>query len=306
VSAITTLWQQLVRRKLWPVALLLLGALVAIPLVLAKEPAPLDGPPAPAAGIPSTAPGDPVVALASAEERDERRRVVGAPKDPFAPAPRPRPRRADRVGTTRGASVVPVPAEAPSSPSLGGGSIGTGGGGSAPAPSPSFTPDPLPTPAPAPGGEVAPGEPPADPVELYGLTVRFGDATAEELERRELPRMDALPSVEEAVLVYEGLSEDGKRAVFLLDANVVAQGDGRCLPSRDACANLELAEGETEFLDVTDEDGTVTQQFQLDVVKIHRPRTSGAKRATAARRGGPAAPSRTRRGAPRVRAAAPR
>ena len=40
MNLITDTLQGLVRRKLWPVALLLVGALVAVPLVLAKTPEP--------------------------------------------------------------------------------------------------------------------------------------------------------------------------------------------------------------------------------------------------------------------------
>src|SRR4051812_6846195 len=38
MNVITDTLRQIFRRKLWPVALLLLGALVAVPLLLAKEP----------------------------------------------------------------------------------------------------------------------------------------------------------------------------------------------------------------------------------------------------------------------------
>ena len=39
MNVVTTTWRQLVRRRLWPVALLLLAALVAVPVLLAREPA---------------------------------------------------------------------------------------------------------------------------------------------------------------------------------------------------------------------------------------------------------------------------
>ena len=39
MNVVTTIWRQLVRRRLWPVAVLLLAALVAVPVLLAREPA---------------------------------------------------------------------------------------------------------------------------------------------------------------------------------------------------------------------------------------------------------------------------
>ena len=46
MSAVTNMWRQLVQRRLWPVAILLIAALAAVPLTLAKEPeAPSNGSP---------------------------------------------------------------------------------------------------------------------------------------------------------------------------------------------------------------------------------------------------------------------
>ena len=40
MSFLTDIWRQLKERRLWPVALLLVAAIVAVPLVLAKDPEP--------------------------------------------------------------------------------------------------------------------------------------------------------------------------------------------------------------------------------------------------------------------------
>ena len=40
MSVITDTWRQLVRRRLWPVAALLVAALAAVPFLLAKDPEP--------------------------------------------------------------------------------------------------------------------------------------------------------------------------------------------------------------------------------------------------------------------------
>ncbi len=52
------------------------------------------------------------------------------------------------------------------------------------------------------------------------------------------------------MLIYLGVLDDKKTAVFLLDSGVVAQGDGDCQPSRTTCETIRIREGETEFFDV--------------------------------------------------------
>ena len=86
------------------------------------------------------------------------------------------------------------------------------------------------------------------------------------------------------MLVYMGLTRDGKKAKFLVDATINAEGDGDCKPHPSNCEVIELAPGETEFLDVInpeapDEDSEETEEetvpeilasYQLDLVDIKR------------------------------------
>ena len=98
--------------------------------------------------------------------------------------------------------------------------------------------------------------------------MRWGSPEDETLERLDIERLDPLPSADEPLLVYMGLTEDGQSAVFMLDASVTVEGDGRCRPNPDDCQTLELDTGETQFIEVTDERGR-TEEYQLDLVKIH-------------------------------------
>src|SRR4051812_25861167 len=85
MNAILEPFKSLWKRKLWPVAVLLVGALVAVPMLLASEPTPA---PAPAVAHAKADEGLPATFVASADpaEEGDRRRVLGNPKDPFAPA----------------------------------------------------------------------------------------------------------------------------------------------------------------------------------------------------------------------------
>ena len=254
MNAVTNIWRQLVRNKLWPVAVLLLAALVAVPVLLAREPA-----------VPETiAPvavnteaddsiAEPIVAKITPEDRDRRRRVLGVRKDPFKPAPVKVPK-----------VEQPAAPEAPQTgaPSTGDtGSAGGGGGGGEPAEAPVF---------------YEPGT----------IIVRFGDATNDKLDRFAIPKLGPVPDDEFPLLVYMGLTKDGKKAKFLVDAALEVDGDGTCKPHPSSCEVIELAVGETEFLDVinpetTDEESSedetdtesepeVIATFQLDLVDIKR------------------------------------
>jgi hypothetical protein len=256
MNAVTNTWRQLVRSKLWPVAVLLLAALVAVPFLLAREPqAPEPLAPLPVASEAGDSIAEPVVAKVSTEDRDRRRRVLGVRKDPFRPAPVKKSKTEQEEGST-----APKPVEQ-----------GPVGGGTET------------------GGEPAPEK---TYYEAGTIIVRFGEAS-ESAKLTEFPisKMAAVPSEELPLLVYMGLTKDGKKAKFLVDASVEVDGDGDCKPHRSNCEVIELAVGETEFLDVrdtedaeedapaledptedTEEEGEapIVASFQLDLVDIKR------------------------------------
>ena len=302
MSVITDTWRQLVRRRLWPVAALLVAALAAVPFLLAKdpEPAPVASP---ASGGSATGTGvlatEPIVALAAPEDRAERRRVLGARHDIFTPTKKAakataKAAKADgataaSAGTdaaastdTSGAAASPSPSpSAGASPSAGGSAGGSTGGstgtgtGSTGTETPAATPTPEPAPAPATPEPTWPAN---------SLTVRFGDAAADSLEKSTLERLSPLPSADEPVVIYLGLADEGTTAVFLLGDGVQPTGDGVCLPEPTSCETLALKAGETEFLDVMGEDGTTPgAQYELDVVAIHPAKTATGATAAAAK-----------------------
>ena len=66
-----------------------------------------------------------------------------------------------------------------------------------------------------------------------------------------------------------GLTDHGKKAVFMVDASLAPSGDADCKPHPSNCETIELAAGETEFFDVVDDTtGNITAQYQLDLVDI--------------------------------------
>jgi len=258
-------FRQLVERRLWPLAVLLLAALVAVPLLLAKDVVEAPVGSSSVAAVAAQADTQPVVALGQVETRESARQVLGSRKNPFEPAiperrvKAPKAARSQSTGSTGGASTGGASA---------GGGLSTGpvpplsGGG---------------TPVTAPTAPVAPAAPkPA--YELYSLRVRWGDSTESPLPKRNLKRLTALPDSTAPALIYLGLLDDKKTAVFLVDATATVQGDGRCRPTPDNCQTLEMRVGDTAFVDVAD-DRANSKQYQIDLVKIRTKKTTDAKAA---------------------------
>ena len=264
MSVITDTWRFLLQRRLWPVAIVLIAAAVAVPVLLASEPTAAPVPPAAAvksdrASVLAT---EPIVVPAADSDRSGRRRVLGSAKNPFKPEATPTPTPAPKAAK----AADPAAAKAPAT---------TGGSGTAIGGSPAPTTPLVPT-IPA---------PPRKKYELNELTVRFGSSDGAQPPRKDVKRLQALPSNDDPVLIYLGVLSDKKTAVFMVDSGIIAQGDGTCRPSRTTCETIHLKEGETEFFDVPGEDtgdGTTAEsaaQYQLDVVKIRRKVTTSAKAA---------------------------
>jgi hypothetical protein len=255
MNVITDTWRQLIRRKLWPVALLLIGGLVAVPLVLAKEPAaPTVTPTARTASKDTT--GATIVTLADASAEPERRRVLGATKDPFEPAPLPKAKKSKK---SKKAEATPTPTSTPTH-DTGGGSSG-GGSQGPPESAPPSSPEPTATPEPT--------------VPKYTIKVNFGPITGDPAPAL-LERLEPLPNDESPVLVYEGVEDGGKVAVFSIPGTVAAEGDGTCDPDPASCSTLKLRAGDTEFITVsdTDEENAQPVQYQLELVKIYTKKTA--------------------------------
>jgi hypothetical protein len=288
MTIITDTWRQIVERRLWPIALLLVGALVAVPVLLAKSPSPAAPAPAVAAPASDTASeltAKPIVAPAT-DTNDSRRHVLGTNNDPFRPAvvatPTPSPTaapssaRTSLASTARSTAATTDATSGSSSASSGSSTTSPGSGSGSPAPAPANPPTPS-----APPSSAPPSKPKA--YELYSLTVRFGDASGN-LTKQRLKRLAPLPDAETPVAIYLGPGPDKRSAVFLVDASVTPQGDGTCKPYAADCQTVTLHKGDTEFFDVKDAaTGAVTTTYELDLVDIVRKSTTSARKARTAR-----------------------
>ena len=230
-------WADLVDKRLWPVALALVVALVAIPVLLVQPAAePKAPPPVMADAGPAPLVTDPA-SIASARPSGP---VVGDAHNPF------RQQHVAKAQDTGTAS------------STAGAGPGTTSGGTGSAGSPG-------TSAPSPGGNGSPGPARPDTSGEPGLKVRFGP-TEGTRKVRVLSEGTPLPSIASPALVFIEVGA-GKKVEFIVSSDAVAQGDGTCKPSKAICAQLFLRVGDTEFFDITKSNGRVVQ-YQLDVLDV--------------------------------------
>ncbi|MFL5846985.1 MAG: hypothetical protein ACJ762_20065 [Solirubrobacteraceae bacterium] len=248
----------LVEKRLWPVALALVLALIAVPLLLGRSAA------APTAPLPDptvTAPAVKGTTQALVLTKPVDRRPVGSPKDPFAHAKAPKDDSTAATPAIGATTVVPADDQTTTPPST----SATSGGATTVTPSTGGPATTVPAPTTAPGLAGFPDSPEAHAAG-YRVDVDWGPATAPK-SRRDLVRLGALDVNEDPAVLFLGVRPDGKTVLFLLAADTTTgTGDARCRPTADLCSLLELRAGDSEFLDIVTPDGV--RQFELHVDKV--------------------------------------
>lgn len=269
MSALAAPFRQLVERRLWPLAVLLLAAAAAVPMLLSREakvPA-ATASAAPAGTAKAALATQPIVTVGDGAARDAQRKVLGSRKDPFKPKVK-----AKKAGALETTKIADAPAAGTKDPECVTVYQGAQSGS-----------NPV---ALCKGNQVAPGAPitPAKVYETFSLTVKWGETSQPDLKTSNIKRLKAFPSAAFPAVIYLGLLDDHKTAVFLVDHAATVQGDGRCLPSAQDCQTLHMRKGDIAFIDTTFENQPV--QFQLEIVKIRRKRTANPSANKAEAKGG--------------------
>jgi hypothetical protein len=235
VSLVRGIWSDLLDKRLWPVALVLVVAAVAIPVLLHKPADKVTGPTAAAdvAG-PRLAAGS---SISLNQGAAERLLVGGRLHDPFHQLHLPK-----AVTTSAATALGPTQASSVTSTPTGQGGTGTPSSG---------------------GGSSGGGQKHQATAEK--VRVAFGK-TGGSLKTYDLVPLTALSSTSDPVLVFLGVQKDGKTAAFLVSSDAAPQGDGHCSPSRSVCATLTVRAGDTVFIDVAASGGNV--QYELDVKRV--------------------------------------
>lgn len=243
MNTFKNIWADLVDKRLWPVALILVGALVAVPLVLSTSAPDAGVAPAPQASASAAAPvpvpgsGSPVSDVSGTTYVGP---VSGANKDPFLPHGASGGSAGGVSASKSGLTTMPGlvasggagSADSTISGSTGSGSTGTGSTGTGSTGSGST------------GSPTIPGVPSVRPNVVAAL--QFGLLGGARTYRR-VAELTPLPSPTSPAVVYLGQTRRGESA-FLVSAEVTPRGQGRCTPSRGVCSTLYLKPGQVEYL----------------------------------------------------------
>ena len=254
------IWADLKAKRLAPIAVGMGVALVAIPALMLK------GEETPAAGplpiIPAASAGD-AAEVELAEELAEGGSKLDSYKarDPFDGLVKPQ----EDSGAS-GTAVAPGDAPADDTDGKLSKLLVGGGGGSSPPSNESTTP-PL-------GGGLTTGGGSNPPVVVrkrsrftYQLDVKFG-RPGREKRYPNLSRLSFLPSADVPALLFMGVPQDEKSALFFVHPSLSHAGEGVCMPSKADCNFLELAIGRDHFLSVDD------YEFRIRLLGIHRVKLS--------------------------------
>jgi hypothetical protein len=266
------LWDELVERRLWPVALVLVAALVALPVVLSKQAA--EAPPAaPAPAAPSGAsplslfqPAVSTDGRKSSEIRKDLRRFKE--KNPFTP-------KAGAPVSSSSAGTATVPGVA----TTGGGTTSTATGTGSNVSSGSGI-----VPGGSSGTSTGSTGNTTDSARVsyftYTVDVRFGKVG--QPDAKTLTRFRALPSSEDPIVVFMGVRDDGKTAVFLVSAAATTTGEGTCQPSDDQCTFLYMTKGDKRAIEAVGQDNQVVD-YQLEMRDVNVKKASRPHKAKSSR-----------------------
>jgi hypothetical protein len=240
------LWHDLREKRLWPIAVGLLAAVVAIPVVMLKPAS--DGAPAPVVATPAPKLDTlPAVEVDSSPTHGSKLETFKQ-RDPFKPL-------ADlkKAGTDPTASSTTTTTTTAGSPT----SSSSSPISSSPSPSPMTTPS-------------TPSSDTTTPVKWFRYTadISFGeDGDAKTL--KSVKDFTLLPDEKAAAVVFMGVSNDAKSAIFFVaDPAFTPSGEGECNDKED-CRFVKLSLGAKKNEETfTSLDGSVV--YKLKLLELNR------------------------------------
>jgi len=244
------IWHDLREKRLWPVAVALVIATVAVPVVVMKPadttpPAPAPAP-AQTAALPTVSP-DPAIVDGSDLGTFDIRDPFGPRSDKTTAGSTPGDDKASGGGSGDGAAGDGGALGGGS----GGGSAGGGGGGG--------------TPGEGSGGDGDGGT----RWFTYTVDLRFG-ARGEQKTFKGVEQLDLLPDDQNPVVSFMGMRDNAKTAVFfIVDPAFEADGEGDCQPSSDDCRFIFMGvDDDRDEMTLSAADGNLEYVLELDRIHI--------------------------------------
>lgn len=111
---------------------------------------------------------------------------------------------------------------------------------------------------------------------LFGLLPQGEVATTVQLTPFvNIPLLTPLPSAQEPLIVFRGVTTGGKSATFTVVGEVILRGSAGCLPSAQQCEAIDLQPGKSEQLEYVPATGPA-QVYELKIVSISSGKASAS------------------------------
>src|SRR4051812_18486350 len=265
------LWHDLREKRLWPVAVGLLAAIVAVPAILFK---PASDAAPPAATTPHTGSADtlPVVAVESGPNEGSKLEAFDE-KNPFKPMKDLAKQPASSSDGTAGSGDLPSGGDSASGGSASGGAGGSAGSPGASGGQSGGTPS---------GGSTSGGSTPTTTTThsttWFHYTAEFTFGTPGSPKRyKNVGNFTLLPDEKTPAIVFVGIGDDHKSAMFYVsDPAFEADGEGTCNAEGEACRFVTLKLGDSSDEETfTASDGSVSYDLKLE--KINREEVGSGK-----------------------------
>jgi hypothetical protein len=267
MNPVRNLLRDLVERRLWPIALLLVVAAVAVPVYLGRSSSDDGTGNDPLPGATANATVKASKAAVSLDESADESDGVGKTRNPF------KQHKAKAAAADTSSTSSDKPAASDTSQSGG----ASPSGGSAPS---GGTDNSTPSGGSTPSGTDGSGttKPKTDVTHVTLHLGPLGQLTT----YKDVARLSPLPSAAKPLFVFTGVLSDGKTAVLLPSSTVQIgeESDVTCKPSNKSCQKLEVQQDDTIFFKLAGD--TAGTQYQLDVVSVHLKKGESAKAAAAA------------------------
>jgi len=264
IDPVRAIVADLIRKRLWPVALVLVIALVAVPILVASSSSSSEAPPPSGATVAATAEPAPAAAPAdrpSAVEGEPAGRV----RDPFFDPPAA-PSEGEPSGQASAALAAAEPAKSAAR---------------SPAAKPADARDAKTGPARAakprsPRVTKRSGPPVERSVPATGTYHRTAASVGAGATTRPLARLTPVGRRRDPAAVYLGVMKVGRPyAVFVLGRHATSGGDGTCAVET-SCRIIGLRPGDTQRITVYTADGHVARRYVVHVTSLKRITTSAA------------------------------
>jgi hypothetical protein len=111
---------------------------------------------------------------------------------------------------------------------------------------------------------------------LFGVPPAVPPPTGAQLTPyNNLKLLSPLPSAQQPLIIFRGVTAGGKNAIFTVVGEVILRGNAVCLPSDSQCQEIELKPGETEQLEYLPPNGQAVT-YELRIVSVVATKASSA------------------------------